>query len=256
MGRAVCLVAALGLALGAVEGPLRLETLAGEPAALGPPGSRETLLVHFFATWCRDCDGELATLQSLAPRCDGRGVRILAVDAGEDRELVRRFVDERGLRLEVLLDPGGRAWRAATGGAGLPANLVWTAQGTRVDVGARTRAAWEAELAALGCSLVELEADADGDGRVHRRLVHAARGEGRGADRVGRGAREGVAVARDQLEAVHGAVGAHQHRERGLALQAPELRLGRIDGTDRLQRARRDVHLALFEEARQGILER
>jgi thiol-disulfide isomerase/thioredoxin len=142
-------ITALGLALGAAEGPLRLETPGGEPVALAPRAPDETLVVHFWATWCRDCDAELATLESLAPRCQGRPVRILAVNAGEEREVVRRFVDERGLHLEILLDPRGRAWRRTTGGAGLPANLVWTERGSRADVGAKTRAAWESELGAV-----------------------------------------------------------------------------------------------------------
>jgi thiol-disulfide isomerase/thioredoxin len=147
-------LAAAGVAPGATEAgdePLRLETLAGEPVALARSAG-EALVVHFWATWCPDCIGELADLEAAAASCAG-AARVVAVNAGESRARIARFVREHALGLPVLLDPGGRAFRS-TGARGLPANLTWTRAGREVETGPRAPEVWRERLAALGCAPV------------------------------------------------------------------------------------------------------
>ena len=58
----------------------------------------------------------------------------------------------------LLFVPGNRPERfakalasGADAAAGLPANLTWTQDGVRAEVGPRDAAAWSRALAALGC---------------------------------------------------------------------------------------------------------
>jgi thiol-disulfide isomerase/thioredoxin len=130
------------------EGALRVETLAGEAVVLALAPEERALLVHFFATWCPECVEELPALARALGPCAAAGVRVAVVNVGEDRDEIERFLAERGLRLPVLRDPRGRAWREVSG-AGLPMNLVWTRDGRRVRPG--PEADWPASLEALGC---------------------------------------------------------------------------------------------------------
>jgi thiol-disulfide isomerase/thioredoxin len=144
------LALALLLAGAAPPDRLELETLAGEPVALAPSAGRP-LLVHFFATWCPSCGEELPELDRAAAACAG-AVEIALVDVDEEAGAVRRFLAEHGVGLAALRDPGGRAWRAATGARGLPANLIWKTGERRSEVGPRTRERWRELFAELGCA--------------------------------------------------------------------------------------------------------
>jgi len=131
--------------------PLRLETLAGEPVVLELREGDAALVVHFWATWCPECVEELPFLAGAAARCAGSGVRIAAVDVGEDAATIARFLEAHDVSLPVLRDPRGGVWRRL-GGVGLPTNLVWTRDARTVEVGPRGRAGWTSALAALGCA--------------------------------------------------------------------------------------------------------
>jgi peroxiredoxin len=150
---ALLALAALALAAGAAaagDEPLRFVDLEGRALELPAPAESEALVVHYWATWCPTCGPELATIAEAARSCEGSGVRVLAVDVGEEPEVVRRFLAARALALPVALDPAGRTWRRA-GGRELPANLLWTARERRLTFGPSDAAAWRARLAALGC---------------------------------------------------------------------------------------------------------
>lgn len=78
--------------------------------ALG--GGRRTLashrghitLFHFFATWCEPCRQELPALDRLTVRHKAQGLRVLAIDVGEVRPAVQRFLAPRPVSIRVLLD--------------------------------------------------------------------------------------------------------------------------------------------------------
>jgi thiol-disulfide isomerase/thioredoxin len=146
------LLAGLPLCLGAGGAPLRLVTREGEPVALALRPDERALVIHFWASWCPDCSRELPALERAAARCEGAPVRIVEVNVGESPEVVARFRAEHHLELPVLLDPDGRSWRRSA--AGLPANLVWTPEGRRSDVGPKDEATWGRVLNELGCPSV------------------------------------------------------------------------------------------------------
>lgn len=73
---------------------------------LGPPDlANQVVLIDFWATWCVPCHAQADILKELYPEVRGDGVEFLAVDVGEDRELVEEFVASRPFPYPVLLDP-------------------------------------------------------------------------------------------------------------------------------------------------------
>lgn len=100
------------LALNQLDGPVvDLAALRGTP-----------VIVHFFATWCAPCVEEMASLNALATRRQGK-IIVLAVNVGEVDARVRSFFRERPVSFPVLLDRDRRAmkaWRVE----GLPASFV------------------------------------------------------------------------------------------------------------------------------------
>ncbi len=146
-------LACAGLILAAGgDAPLELETLSGERVRIALDAEEAALVVHFWAVWCVECATELPVLDRAAQRCPGRGVEVVTVNVGDAPEAVARFLGERPLRLLVLRDPQGEVWRRVAG-RGLPANLVVTREGRRVELGPRDGKGWEGRLAELGCAL-------------------------------------------------------------------------------------------------------
>ena len=77
-------------------------------------------------------------------------MRVVAVNAGEDVDVVTAYLASHPLALQVLRDPDARAFRHLAGHE-MPVNAIWTAQERRIEPGPRDLAAWRARLAALGC---------------------------------------------------------------------------------------------------------
>jgi peroxiredoxin len=99
--------------LGGLDGAtIRLSELRGK-----------TVVLHFWATWCPHCLSEMPILEEAAPGLRSRDVEVLAINLGEPRKKVDRYVREHELTLKVLLDRGGKvaeAYRVI----GLPATIL------------------------------------------------------------------------------------------------------------------------------------
>ncbi len=65
----------------------------------------DAVLVNFWATWCGPCKAEMPLLQDRYTTFRESGLRILAVNIGEEAETIRPFVDDLGLGFTILLDP-------------------------------------------------------------------------------------------------------------------------------------------------------
>lgn len=120
------------------------------------PDEDRPVLLHFWATWCPPCVEELPLIAELAERCDG-GVRLFAVNVGEDWETIRLFLSEHEVSLPTLRDPKGRTWREIDG-RGLPTNYVWTTEGARVEPGPHPKTWWSGLAQSLGCAGARREA--------------------------------------------------------------------------------------------------
>jgi peroxiredoxin len=117
------------------------------------PAEGQLLLLHFWATWCPTCIEDIRHLQNAAIGCSDERLRAVLVNVGEGDEIIREFVVEHDVRLPVLRDPKGRIWRRIDG-RGLPANLFWSNEGKRTDVGPKTETEWRSLLASWGCQPV------------------------------------------------------------------------------------------------------
>ena len=149
--RLLACAGALALLGAGPPAPVSLRTLEGGEARVARGEGPPDLVLHFWATWCPECGAELPELERAARACDPARVRVIAVDVDEDAATATRYLADRGLRLDVLIDPGGKAWRAA-GLWGLPSNLLWTAEGVTTSEGPSSAKEWRARLAGLGCT--------------------------------------------------------------------------------------------------------
>lgn len=111
-------------------------------------------LLHFWATWCPPCVGELPQVVALAKQYQGRGVRVLLVsaDAERDRDAVARFLSDRHVDWQTYLaanlnDDFIKAISSKWSGA-LPASFFYAADGTLTEwwEGACAPAAYEQAL--------------------------------------------------------------------------------------------------------------
>jgi cytochrome c biogenesis protein CcmG, thiol:disulfide interchange protein DsbE len=74
----------------------------------------QVVLLNVWATWCPPCREEMPDLQEIYERHSARGLEIVgvSVDARNEREAVRRFVEEYQLTFTIWHDPddavGGR----------------------------------------------------------------------------------------------------------------------------------------------------
>lgn len=105
----------------------------------------KVLLVNFWASWCAPCVSEMPALNSLARRFGDEPVAVVAVNAGESADTIRRFRQrlDTPLALQLLLDSEGRTF-SDFGIAGLPTTYLFDRQGKLVDkvIGAK---AWDSQ---------------------------------------------------------------------------------------------------------------
>jgi len=105
----------------AVPPAFTLPSLGGGTITLeSQPG--ETVLVHFFATWCEPCREELPALVRLATR-GAPSLKVLVISVAEVDARVQRFIEPMAVRFPVLLDRDravAKAWRVSS----LPTTFV------------------------------------------------------------------------------------------------------------------------------------
>lgn len=119
--------------------PLLLNDLHGREHRLSELRGRVVVL-NFWATWCPPCIAEMPAIQRMYDALRQEGLDVLAVNAGESAEEIRRFLEDFDppLTFPVLLDRDGETfaqWRVR----GLPqtfvvdasGNLAYSAEGAR-----------------------------------------------------------------------------------------------------------------------------
>jgi peroxiredoxin len=70
----------------------------------------KTLLINFWATTCGPCVTEMPVFQEFTNSLDGN-TAFVAIDIGEDPNLVKEFIRNNGYTFQVLLDSQGEVAR-------------------------------------------------------------------------------------------------------------------------------------------------
>lgn len=108
---------------------LTLSTPDGGTMKLADHVGKDVVVLDFWATWCGWCIKGFPDLIEVTASFKGRGVVVYAVNQGESRELVDKFLSQRKFDLNVLFDP-----KSKSGGkfkfAGLPHTVIIGKDGT------------------------------------------------------------------------------------------------------------------------------
>jgi peroxiredoxin len=87
---------------------------------------KKAIVLSFFATWCQPCKEDLKYLQGLQGQLGSQGFQVLAVhtqDPSAKAEGIKKFLDELGVSLPVLLDEHGIIGKRY-GVTALPCNVL------------------------------------------------------------------------------------------------------------------------------------
>jgi thiol-disulfide isomerase/thioredoxin len=99
-----------GYEVSAWSGPLGSFSLVDTEGRTWQPADfrGRAVLLNFWATWCPPCRAEMPALQQLADRHGADRLLVLAINFKEPASRARKFVQDTGLGLPVLLDVDGR----------------------------------------------------------------------------------------------------------------------------------------------------
>jgi peroxiredoxin len=133
--RSVLVAAALTLLLvscGGGEGGTGYEVAdlaTGEPVSVSSLRGEPVLLVS-WATWCRECDEELAGLQEFADSDAAQGIHIVAVnlDAADVDDEIDAKVAKHGLSVDLWRDRRNE-FKRTFGALGVPTTVLLNADG-------------------------------------------------------------------------------------------------------------------------------
>ena len=62
-------------------------------------------MIHFWASWCPTCRGEMAALETIYGKYGGKGVIPCSIGIGEMKETVVSYLKNMTLSYPVLVDP-------------------------------------------------------------------------------------------------------------------------------------------------------
>jgi peroxiredoxin len=82
--------------------------LDGAAAQFPAAWAGKPVVVRFWADWCKYCEGEMQAIEKVYQRHKGRGLEVIAVNAGQDRKTVEAFVRKIGISYPALLDEDAR----------------------------------------------------------------------------------------------------------------------------------------------------
>ena len=105
----------------------KLSSLSGNKASLSDFKGKPVIL-FIWATWCPYCVRELAYLEKSYVDIKKNGVELLAIDSGEPRERVARYLNNRKIEFPVLLDTDSKV-SYAYNVIGIPTLVLVDAQG-------------------------------------------------------------------------------------------------------------------------------
>lgn len=102
--------------------------LDGAPAHFPAAYAGKPVVIRFWADYCKFCEGEMKAIESVFQRHKGKGLEVLAVNAGQDKAAVSAFIGKIGVTYPALLDEKS-AIAKQYGVVGLPTTYFVDARG-------------------------------------------------------------------------------------------------------------------------------
>ncbi|WP_125154154.1 TlpA disulfide reductase family protein [Clostridium rectalis] len=104
-----------------------LEDVFGNKITLSNLKGKKVYL-NFWATWCGYCKEELDDIQTLHNEYKNKNIVILAINVGEDKKTVKKYLDESRYNFTTILDIDGKITELY-GIQGFPTSLFIDEQG-------------------------------------------------------------------------------------------------------------------------------
>ncbi len=89
----------------------------------------KVVVIRFWADWCKSCAEEMPVIEKVYDKYKGKGFVILAVNIGQERDTVLKFVSGIRISYPVLVDPGAMVTKRY-GVTGLPITFIIDRDGT------------------------------------------------------------------------------------------------------------------------------
>jgi peroxiredoxin len=92
----------------------------------------KVVFLNFWATWCRSCVSEMADMQKLHQKLNGKAFVMIAINIKESQTHVKNFLETQNLTFTTLLDPDGITL-GRFGVRALPTTLILNKSGRLIE---------------------------------------------------------------------------------------------------------------------------
>jgi len=98
----------------------------------------QVVVINFWATWCPPCRFEMPSMERMWNKIKGKGVTVLAVDVGENADIIFEFLGQYPVTFPIPMDLDGKVVESYPV-TGLPTTYIVSPQGmvTHRAVGSR-----------------------------------------------------------------------------------------------------------------------
>lgn len=82
----------------------KLKVISGEEIDLESVRAGQKMIMFFWATWCPHCRETLAEFETQREEFEQKGIKLVLVNVGEKRRLVKKFLEKNKIHLDTFLD--------------------------------------------------------------------------------------------------------------------------------------------------------
>ncbi|MCA9401670.1 MAG: TlpA family protein disulfide reductase [Candidatus Omnitrophica bacterium] len=81
-----------------------LSTLLGKRLTFSQYRGKHPAILFFWATWCPHCREALKEINKDPSQFEKQGVKLVLIDMGEEKNIVKRYTDKNNIQMDVWLD--------------------------------------------------------------------------------------------------------------------------------------------------------